>query len=239
MRSSPGALRRPLPSRERAGVRGAAPAARPARPPARPLWGAQPPTPPSRTSTLRGSGPPTRPRISFLWGASPPTPPMGRRLRRGPRGRTEPPRPLRSPLSPRERVRENPPPLRPPNPSRERGGEGERAAATASRLRATARSPPSTTPHTTPQPQESPSGTSWVGVGGSPPCPNCPLTPREREPDRPRNGSFARVSSERGRRVRRSPSERESCQASRRLAQSTMRSAVGAACSRGRKWPAG
>ena len=37
-----------------------------------------------------------------------------------------------------------------------------------------------------------------------------------------------------------SPSgERESRHTSRRLAQSTMRSAVGAACSRGRKWPAG
>ena len=33
--------------------------------------------------------------------------------------------------------------------------------------------------------------------------------------------------------------QRESRQTSRRLAQSTMRSAVGAACSRGRKWPAG
>ena len=41
------------------------------------------------------------------------------------------------------------------------------------------------------------------------------------------------------RRERPLPRARESCQASRRLAQSTMRSAVGAACSRGRKWPAG
>ena len=70
--------------------------------------GAAPPTPPSRTSTLRGSGPPTRPRIFFLWGPcevssrlseAAPTPPPGWAAGTQPRGRT-----LRSPLPWRERV---------------------------------------------------------------------------------------------------------------------------------------
>ena len=68
------------------------------------------PTPPSRTSALRGSGPPTRPRISFLWGPcevssrperSSPHAPAGIGSRTAAhRGRA-----LRSPLPWRERVR--------------------------------------------------------------------------------------------------------------------------------------
>ena len=81
----PRALRLPLPWRERAGVRGSdARGATSLRGRARvSCGGLAPPTPPSRTSTLRGSGPPTHPRIFFYVGASPPRPrsdrPPGRR----------------------------------------------------------------------------------------------------------------------------------------------------------------
>ena len=87
-----------LSPRERAGVRArrAAPlratmADEAARPPARLPWGAAPPTPPSRTSTLRRSGPPTRPRISFLWGALPPRPPWAVACGAARKGAPEPP----------------------------------------------------------------------------------------------------------------------------------------------------
>ena len=70
------------------------------RPSACRLWGAAPPTPPSRTSTAaRGSGPPARPRSFFLWGLRPHAP-GGLAAQPRPRGRARvvygglrPPRP--------------------------------------------------------------------------------------------------------------------------------------------------
>ena len=71
LRPAPSPFRLPLPLRERAGVRGSdARGATSLRGRARvSCGGRKPPTPPSRTSTLRGSGPPTHPPA--------PTPPSG------------------------------------------------------------------------------------------------------------------------------------------------------------------
>ena len=83
---------------------------------AAPAVGAAPPTPPSRMSALRGSGPPTRPRIFFHVGAAPPRPHSERRAA---------PPPDRAPEAPRQ-----PTPEAPPTPSPlagEGGGEGVRA----------------------------------------------------------------------------------------------------------------
>ena len=108
LRPAPSPFRLPLPLRERAGVRGSdARGATSLRGRARvSCGGRKPPTPPSRTSTLRGSGPPTHPRIFFYVGASPPRPRLDRqpehRPRASPRAIARPPSPLwgRSPHAP-------------------------------------------------------------------------------------------------------------------------------------------
>ena len=89
-RSRRGRLRLPLPSRERAGVRGRRAPARPARAGdtveaarASCVEGCAPHTPiPDEHSAARGSGPPTHPGFLFLWGRSPHAP-----IRRAPRTR--------------------------------------------------------------------------------------------------------------------------------------------------------
>ena len=92
--------------------------------------GLAPPTPPSRTSTLRGSGPPTHPRIFFYVGASPPRPRPDRQPEHSPRAIA---RPLWG-LCPHPPARTARPAaaraFRLPLPSRERAGvRGRRAAA--------------------------------------------------------------------------------------------------------------
>ena len=122
--------------------------------PARLLWGLRPHAP-SRTSTLRGSGPPTRPRISFLWGRSPHAPARSAGLRRR---RIAPSTP--APID--RSIGEHQPPRPHPRPSPDRGQApaGE------------PRSPPGTTP---PPANKAPRNPKWIvegGCGGEPPLEN-------------------------------------------------------------------
>ena len=139
------------------------------------------PTPPSRTSALRGSGPPTHPRISFHVGASPPRPrpELSRATHPIEPGSSGGRAPSPQPSPPGEGAGFEGVPA--PSPlAGEGGGEGVRRPPDdkpsrplprirGKRLRATARSPPSTPLHTTPQPQPALSGSSRGGVGGNPP----------------------------------------------------------------------
>ena len=122
--------------------------------PARCPRGAAPPTPPSRTSALRGSGPPTRPRIFFLWGPRPHAPTRSAGLRRRRIGsRPQLPRPVQPPRPLRERVGVRGSGRSPP---RGKAPAGE------------PRSPPGTTPRLPTQPQDP----EWIvegGCGGEPP----------------------------------------------------------------------
>ena len=150
MRGNPGAsegVRRPPERRPRGG--GPAPAPR-----ARCRGGLRPPHPHPGRARCAARGPPTRPRIFFMWGRAP-----------RPRNPDRAPAAIEAPSGPLAPAGEGPRTLgfffhvahRAPSPPRGQTPAGE------------PRSPPGTTPRLPPQPQESPSGSSRGGVGGSPP----------------------------------------------------------------------